>query len=188
THTERYTLHTDKHLKRAIDLIDQEPEEKTGIITERIQEKPQQQPIVVIKAICKPSLADPTEIMISEYHANFVVCNEGNIPAIEIEMALLDSRRQWIDTQRETVLRADESLQFKPILHRPEGRYYILCQYKQVSSQNEDDVWAQTWLPFKLKKASKQGEVYVVPGVLEFKSNIAEKDKIEICRDKPKLG
>jgi len=29
THTERYTLHTDKHLKQAIELIDEEPEEKS---------------------------------------------------------------------------------------------------------------------------------------------------------------
>ena len=47
-------------------------------------------------------------------------------------------------------------------------------------------MWAQTWLPFKLKKASKEGEVYVVPGVLEFKINITEKDKIEIFSNEPK--
>jgi len=47
-------------------------------------------------------------------------------------------------------------------------------------------MWAQTWLPFKLKKASKGSEVYVVPGELEFKFNIAEEDKIKIFSNKPK--
>jgi len=28
THTERYTLHTDKHLRQAIELIDKKPEEQ----------------------------------------------------------------------------------------------------------------------------------------------------------------
>jgi len=103
--------------------------------------------------------------------------NEDLFQLYDSDLVLLDSRRLCLDMQRETILRANESLEFKPILHRPEGRYYILCQYKRVSSQDEGDVWAQTWFPFNLKRASKEGEVYIVPGELEFKFDIAEKDK-----------
>ncbi|MFC2051907.1 tyrosine-type recombinase/integrase [Chloroflexota bacterium] len=188
THTERYTLHTDKHLKGAIDLIDKEREDRQNVASESLisQEQLQQQAIVVVKAVCKPSWEDTTEMLADEYHSHFVVMNEGRGPAIEIEMALLNNRQEWLDTYRETILRANESLEFGPVLHRLEGSYYILCQYKHVSSQDEDKVWAQTWLPFKLTKASKEGEVYVSPGELVFKFGISTKDKIEIFMNKPK--
>ena len=143
------------------------------------------QPIVTIKDILKPISSDPN-VLNSEYFSHFEIRNEGSVPDIEIEMALLDSRREWLDTQRETILGADESLEFKPILHRTEGSYYILCQYKQISSQDEGNIWAQTWLPFKLKKASKEGEVYVIPGELEFILDIDKKNKIELFFNKPK--
>jgi len=72
------------------------------------------------------------------------------------------------------------------MLNRPEGKYYIICQYKRVSSQIEDETWYQTWLPFNLSKASKEGEVYVAPGELEFMFGIPTKGKIEIFLSKPK--
>ena len=155
-------------------------------IVKTVQPNSEQQPVVVLKAICKPSLHDTSEILMGEYHSHFIVYNDGDSPAIEVELALLDNRQEWLDTQRETILRANESLEFRPILHRPAGRYYILCQYKQVSSQDEDAVWSQTRLPFNLIKASKKGEVYVSPGELEFKFGIPKEDKFEIFINKPK--
>ncbi len=92
THTERYTLHTDKHLKDAIDLIDKEPEDEQITTSDRggIQER---QPIVIIKAICKPSSEDPM-ILSSEYHSHFIAYNDGNKPAIEVELALLNDNKK----------------------------------------------------------------------------------------------
>ena len=87
---------------------------------------------------------------------------------------------------RETVLRAGEELEFKPMLNRPEGTYYLCCQYKQVSSESDEDTWDQTWLPFNLSKASKEGEIYVALGELEFKFGIPNKDKLSIFTSKPK--
>lgn len=155
-------------------------------IVKTVQPNSEQQPVAVLKALCKPLLEDPAEILSSEYHSHFIVYNEGGSPAIEVELALLDNRQEWLDTQRETILRANESLEFRPILHRSAGRYYILCQHKQVSSQDEDAVWSQAWLPFNLIKASKKGEVYVSPEELEFKFGIPMEDKSEIFINKPK--
>jgi len=190
--TQVYLSVTDKRLREAVDLLDDTKQkinasESVKTVDSKKEKKHHfdMQPVVTIKDVIKPINVD-SDFLGREYFSHFVVRNEGHGPAIEIEMALLNSRREWLDTQRDTMLRVDESLEFKPILHRPEGRYYILCQYKRVSSQDEDDIWTQTWLPFKLKKASKQSEVYVVPGVLEFKSDIAEKDKIEIFLNRPK--
>ena len=170
--TQVYLSVTDKRLRETVNLLNKEKRQTTSTpidseeIVKGVQPNSEQQPIVVLKALCKPLLEDPAEILSSEYHSHFMVYNEGNEPAIEVELALLDNRQEWLDTQRETILRANESLEFRPILHRPAGRYYILCQYKQVSSQDEDAVWSQTRLPFNLIKASKKGEVYVSPGDL----------------------
>ena len=84
THTERYTLHTDKHLKRAIELIDGEPEGKEIETLEdsSTQEQLQKQAIVVLKAVCKPTWEEHTETMPSEYHSHFIACNDGNIPSM----------------------------------------------------------------------------------------------------------
>jgi hypothetical protein len=193
THTERYTLHTDKHLKQAIELIDQEPgeaqitalEKQSGFTGDK-QERSHPQPLVTIKGIYKSSNIDHTLVLKSDYFSHFVVCNEGQSPAIEVELTLLNEERDLLDAYRETVLGVGKELEFKPILKRPEGKYYIVCQYKHASYQNENETWDQTWLPFELSKASKEGEVYVAPGELEFKFGILNKDKLSIFTSKPK--
>lgn len=54
THTERYTLHTDRHLKKAIELLDAEEEEeatshrKIPPLPKLIKEKPRDKPTVII--------------------------------------------------------------------------------------------------------------------------------------------
>ena len=96
-----------------------------------------------------------------------------------------DESHNLLDAYRETVLGVGKELEFKPILNRPEGEYYIVCQYKHASYQNENETWAQTWLPFTLSKASKEGEVYVAPGELRFKFNISKEQLIQIFLNKP---
>ena len=64
------------------------------------------------------------------------------------------------------------------------GRFFESFSLASVISP-AGDFWGPEPIPLKLKKASKEGEVYVMPGVLEFKSNVDEEDKIEIFRDKP---
>jgi len=178
THTERYTLHTDKHLKNAIELIDQEPEDKQIAVPQRpINHEQTRKPIIVLKAVCKPSGEENTEIMTSEYHSHFIAYNDGNSPAVDVELALLDDKERLLECYRETVLRIGEELEFRPMLNRSEGNYYLVCQYRQVSYNNEADTWDQTWLPFRLSKASREGEIYVSPGQLRFEYNIHNKDK-----------
>ena len=190
--TQVYLSITDKRLREAVNLLDDTKGKQTTTLSEKSGKSERKQypndlqPVVTIKDIVKP-FNPVSNVLGRENFSHFIVRNEGNGPAIEIEMALLDSRREWLDTYRETILRANESLEFGPILHgRPKDMYYILCQYKQVSSQDEEEIWAQTWLPFKLSKASKEGEVYVSPGELEFKFGIPKKDKVEIFFNKPK--
>jgi integrase/recombinase XerD len=194
THTERYTLHTDRHLKHAVELIDHETEEKrttpeSGKSSDSKNswyELPRLQPIVTLKVVCKATTANLDDVLRDDYFSHFLVRNEGDGPAIEIEMALLDNKLDWLDTYRETTLRVGGQLIFKPMLHRPEGNYYMLCQYKQISPHDDDENWAQTWLPFRLSKASGQGEVYVAPGELQLKFRISRKEKIDIFSSKPK--
>ena len=137
---------------------------------------------MILKALCKPLPEDTADILRSEYHSHFIAYNDGNSTAIEVELALLDENQSLLEGYRETVLGVGKELEFKPILNRPEGRYYLICQYKQVAS----DTWYQVLLPLKLKRASRAGEVYVISGELEFKFGIPREDKIEIFLNKPK--
>jgi len=179
THTERYTLHTDKHLKRAIDLIDQESEKKASTASENIPDR-SQQPIVILKTVCKPSWKDP-KILSSDYHSHFIAYNDGDRPAMEVELALLDNNKILVEGYRETALRIREELKFEPILNeKPEGKYYLICQYKRIDSKELN----QTWLPFELGKASRAGEVYVTPGELMIEFNIAKEQIVQIFPSK----
>ncbi len=175
-HTERYTLHTDKHLKDAIDLIDQEkseiPTDKQNIVLA----KSEQQPIVVIKAMCKPSVKVPNAIT-SDFHSHFIAYNDGNSPAIEVEIALFDKELKLFEANRNTVLRVKEEMEFCPNLrHLSEGKYLIICKYKDASLKSIN----QTYLPFELGKASMADEVYIAPRELQFEFNLSEKEQIQI--------
>jgi hypothetical protein len=101
------------------------------------------------------------------------------MPAIEVELALFDESRKLLEGYRETVLRVGEEIEFRPILdEQAEGKYYIVCQYKQVSSDDDAEVFSQTWYPLYIHRASKVGEVIVVAGELEFKPALSKNDKI----------
>ena len=117
---------------------------------------------------------------------HFIVKNEGSSPAIEVELCLLDYELKLLECCRQTVLGIQDELIFKPVLNRGQGKYYILCQYKQVSNINNDEIWNQIWLPFNLHSASKIGEVYVSPGELEFKFDIPIEDRYIAFPNKPK--
>ncbi len=54
-----------------------------------------------------------------------------------------------------------------------EGSYYLVCQYKAIDMEGTHDIYNQTLLPFIKEKASKEGEVYVIPKELEFKVGVS---------------
>ena len=133
----------------------------------------------------KLSWLNNAEVMDNEYSSHFVARNEGNSAALEIELVLLDGCKKLLEGIRETALGIGESLEFKPILSRNEGDYYVVCQYKQMTSIDNIEIWHQTWLPFTLKMATKEGEVYVVPFELDYKFGILKKAKINTFINKP---
>jgi integrase/recombinase XerD len=179
THTERYTLHTDKHLKKAIELLDQEPEEKTAIASENISEKPQKQSIVILKVIEKRSWTDYDKVLRSDYFSHFVARNDGQKPVTDIELSLLGDKQKLLEAHREIVLGAKEELIFKPMVNLSDGSYYLVCQYKAITKAEHDN-FNQTWLPFALHRSSREGEVFVIPGELEFKFGVLEKERTNI--------
>jgi integrase/recombinase XerD len=167
THTERYTLHTDKHLKDAIDLIDKEPEEKQNItsVNKISQEQLQLQPIVTLRVIEKKALPEYDTVLKSDYFSHFVARNEGQLPVIELEISILDNEEKLLELQKESLLGNKEEFVFKPIPNLSEGSYLLICRYKEINSSE----YHQTTLPFKLSKTKKDGEVFVIPGELSLK-------------------
>ncbi len=182
--TEAYLSLLPKHLRETVDLLDtakKETEDKQITVPEKssAQEQLQQQAIIVVKAVCKPSWEDTTEVLVGEYHSHFAVMNEGKSHMVSIEIALLDDRKSLLEIRRESVIVVGEHIEYKPLLNRPEGQYYVVCQYKQLSLGDDKEVWYETRLPFRLKYASKEGEVYVIPGELEVRGGISLKDSLE---------
>lgn len=175
--TMAYAIFTYQQMSASREMISEVKEQRLAAL----------QPIIILKATQKPIAGEPmTLVLRSEYFSHFVIWNAGNGPAIEIEMVLLDNNRDLKQARRETFLRPSEEYRFTPDLGSyPEGKYYTVCQYKRVMSPSLEEVWDQTWLPFNLGKASKEGEVYVAPGELEFKFGLSKKDKVDAFTSKP---
>lgn len=175
--TMAYAIFTYQQMRASREMISEVREQRLAAL----------QPIVIVKSVKKPIAGmELTSLLRSDYFSNFVVWNAGNGPAIEIEMALLDTNKDWQHALRETFLRAGEEYSFtSPLYMYPEGKYYVVCQYKRTLYPTAEEVWDQTWLPFNLSKASKAGEVYVAPGELEFKFGISKEDKVDVFTSKP---
>ena len=145
-------------------------------------------PLLVQKAIYEKDIWDSST---SDYFVHFEAYNKGNGPAIEVEISLLDSEKNQIDSHRNSFFGVGEP----PIIFRPESlvtmqensTYYIVCEYQSIVSSIPQKKWYQTWLPFKTSKSSKKDKIYVVSGELEF-CEVSEKDRIDAfsSRSKPK--
>jgi len=149
-------------------------------------------PVIIQKAVTKPiagieSADDGKPCLHSDYHSHFLVMNVGNGPAVELEMSLTNKNKDSLYSHRVTYLRPREEIEFKDLAlaHREESTYYMACEYKLAFPAETEKTWEQTWLPFKLSKASKEGEIYVVPGELEF-CKVTDKGRIAAFgRSKP---
>jgi hypothetical protein len=148
THTERYTLHTDKHLKKAIELLDQEgntPDVSSHLEPQHYSED---QSIVVIKPMYKDE-AGQLSTATPVYFAQFVISNEGKEPAMQLEIGLFDSNKNRLQGRRDPVLMIGDKIVWRPNLRRTDGNYFVICQYKKALSESQSEIWYQSWLPFR---------------------------------------
>ena len=177
--TMAYAIFTYQQMRASREMISEVKEQRLAAL----------QPIIILKSVQKPMAGvESTSVLRSEYFSHFVVWNAGNGPAIEIETALLRSNLRWKEAHRETFLKTGEEYAFRietNLSLQAEGKYYVVCQYKRTLYPTVEEVWDQTWLPFNLKKASKEGEVYVEPGELDFKFGLSKRDKIDAFPSKP---
>jgi hypothetical protein len=160
---------------------------------ERMQEQTimQSRPIVIQKAVIKTTtdmaeIEEKRPILRSEYFSHFLVLNVGNGPAIELETSLLGKAKNLLISHRETYLKAGQELEFTDfgLNNYNESNCYLVCEYKMAFPTNTEQTWEQTWLPFEFSKASKEDEVYVAPGELEFRV-VTKKERIAAFTSKP---
>ena len=149
--------------------------------------------VVIQKAINKPSNTirmsfDDTlaPILRSEYYSHFVITNIGHGPAVELEISLMGKDKNQMYSQRVTYLKPGEQIGIEDVTLSKweESTYYLVSEYKIAFPLDTVQKWQQTWLPFKLNKASQEGEVFVISGELEFKE-VVGKDRITVFCDKP---
>jgi len=156
-------------------------------------------PVIIQRAVYKDSDWPDIKIgwigiipnKIASYFSHFEVYNMGSGPAIEVEISILDEEKCQIDSlesTRRTFLKADDHpLIFRPLIPSWGVKsYYIACEYQSVISRSsKQQTWYQTLLPFSPNKSSKQGEIYVATGELEFRE-VNEKDRIDAFSRKSK--
>lgn len=140
-------------------------------------------PVIIQKAVGKGLDTEP-DVLRSDYFSHFEIYNAGNGPAIELTIAVVtEEKDSYIEARRETFMRAgDTPIEFHPFnisaVLEEKKTYYFACEYQGILSRVGKETWYQTWLPFKVDKASKEGEVYVTAGKLDFKE-VTEKDRID---------
>ncbi len=145
----------------------------------REQRIAESRPVMIQKAM--PTIINGTT---TDVFSHFEVRNQGNGPAIELQVSLLDKKERPIRVLRDTSVRAGElpvgscqEFSFE-LANLPESTYYIVCEYQSILSRlAKKQTWYQTWLPFQKCKSS-QGGVRVEPNELEFKDEITEKERI----------
>jgi len=158
--TQVYLSVNDSRLRDAVNLLDNSRKE--------VEKQVDLQSIVTIKSVSKQTAWSQSGVLVSEPFSHFEISNEGNKPVVQIEIALLSGEKKLIEVDRVSVLGIKEKAKSKPSVILPKGEYYVVCQYKAIANE----VWNQTWLPIRLKKATKQGEVYIIEGELGFKYTV----------------
>ena len=108
--------------------------------------------------------------MIGGYFSHFEIWNEGDASACDVTISLMDKdKKNWFEKKEVDVIRPNETIIFKPVLRaRPEGEYCVVCDYKNISDDEDKNVYS-TWLLINMNYASKDSEIYVVSGELKFK-------------------
>ena len=127
--TQVYLSVTDKRLRETVNLLDKVKHlDRTSEDSEEgVQPKSEKQPVIVVRTKEKLSWLNNTEIMVNGYSSHFVARNEGNSPALEMDLVLLGLDKKPLESMREIALGIGESLEFKPMLNRPAGDYYVVC-------------------------------------------------------------
>ena len=187
------------YAKRTSEIAEATKEQAKEIREQRVMAS---RPVIIQKAVYKEIGLTDDEIQwigiersAGSYFSHFEVYNAGNGPAIEVEISLLNKEKILIANEemkpiswRESFLRAsDPAIKFRPsnIANLEESiTYYLVCEYQSILSR---ETWYQTWLAFEPAKSSKEDEIFIVAGELEFKE-ATEKERIDAFsrRSKPK--
>lgn len=156
-----YLAVTDKRLRDAVNLLDESKSDKTLKLPEKQEGSAT---IVTVKAVYRSGDPGSRQPDYLTYFSHFVVSNEGKDPAVELEVAFLDGVKKLLEGRRETGLMIGERITWRPDVNRPDGQYYVVCQYKMPASATQSVRWNQTWLPFELTQSGRPGEVFVARG------------------------
>ena len=147
-------------------------------------------PIVIQKAIHQGIDSEATQLdyitKIDEdphYFYHFLVINAGKGPAIEINVSILNENKNCILSWERAFLRSGEEEVFpfgkardkrQSMSDLEEGiHYHLVCEYKDTLNY-----YHQTWMPFKISKAERGNQLYVISDKLELKTNISEEDRL----------
>ncbi|MEE9520657.1 MAG: tyrosine-type recombinase/integrase, partial [Dehalococcoidales bacterium] len=145
--TQVYLSITDKRLRETVDLLEEEKQTTVSLeLPAKVGKGEYDHPLIIIRDVEKPTWEDETKVLVSKYFSHFVARNEGKSPAVDISIALFDDKKRFLEGMHEIAIGVGEVLEYKPLLNRPERQYYVVCQYKQVSVGEENEIWFPYWI------------------------------------------
>ncbi|HUT68556.1 MAG TPA: hypothetical protein VMW86_08425 [Dehalococcoidales bacterium] len=106
---------------------------------------------------------------------DFLVFNIGNGPAIELEIFLLDNKKNQKKFERHTFVIKDTEnpIHFYNLSYEAYNNFkligktcYLVSQYRGF---DKTQIWYQTWLPFIPKKSQDEERIIVIAQELEFR-------------------
>jgi len=184
---------------------------QTTIMAKEVREQriTASRPYIIQKAQQKKAVQ---ATIVTDYFSHFEIYNAGNGPAIEPEIFLLDEKKNPIYLEDEiTYLRAGEApvklvpAEFGKVQSLPNWieppvkvipihlvirgkRTYLVSQYQSIFPYGRQPTWYQTWLPFESHKINGKEEIRLIPGKLEFREEVTEKERIimPLVKGKPK--
>jgi len=149
----------------------------------RAQRKMASRPVIIQKAVFKSIKAgSPPDF---DY---FEIYNAGNVPAIEVEISLFNKDKKRRSSEKRNFLGGSESTKFHlewDLTTYVGSTCYLVSEYQSIYSHNSQ-TWYQTWLPFQIGQIQETGKIIVLPGDLEFKDEVSEKDRIDAFSRKSK--
>jgi hypothetical protein len=183
--TADYAIHTKKMAEEMKTQADANVKMAEEMREQRIQES---RPTIIQRAVHKEKIEDEIDVLTSEPFSHFEIYNAGNGPAIEIEVSIVDKNGESWDARRITFLKPhDEPEVFRVNftagdIYKANNKYYLVSEYRGISSGAAQETWYQTWLSLlDISPSSTKGEVLVTCGQLKFKE-VTEKDRINAFR------
>ncbi len=99
--------------------------------------------------------ARPIVVVSSMHEPAFEICNDGSVPAVNLEIRLLNKDKNILNEKKVPFLRAHDTMKFSPdisLINQAASNYYLFCGYRSVLSKGAKPPIYKTGLIFEIRR------------------------------------